>query len=226
MDIDPNFVIAWVYLGYAYINEAEYEADYTRLETQAWACVNKALQLDQTCGDAHALLGNLHWRRGEFEACLRACERAYKLNSNSANNVVFYATALADTGQIKKALTYMEKALRINPQPAAWYHMLLGNIYLLDQQYESAIVSLQTCIAEAPEIINAHRWLLIAYVEAGLFDEAYTQAEKVLQLNPDFSISKHLKFWLAYEQDPHKRALRAQKLQAVGIPVGSVEIPP
>jgi tetratricopeptide (TPR) repeat protein len=180
-------------------------------------CARRALAINSSFGDIYMILSILYFRQDKFDLAFRAAEQAVKISPNHPNNLVIFANCLADDGRAEEALTLMQKALRLNPLPPAWYFSDLGYIYLCAHQYAAAIAALQECLRCKPDHIKAHRYLTMVYAEAGRKDEARAQAREVLKLNPHFSITKHLSWWLQLAKTPEEREQRRQRLLDAGL---------
>jgi hypothetical protein len=64
-------------------------------------------------------------------------------------------------------------------------------------RYEEAIPPLKTYLARYSNIIPAHLFLIVCYVELGRNEEARTEAAEVMRIRPQFSLAaqKQMSGW-------------------------------
>ena len=91
----------------------------------------RCLVLDDTSAYGHALMGALHLVQQHWEEAIKEGERSVTLSPNSADILVIYAITLKSVGRVNKALSLVEKAIRLNPMPPEWYLHELANCYRL-----------------------------------------------------------------------------------------------
>jgi tetratricopeptide (TPR) repeat protein len=87
----------------------------------------------------------------------------------------------------------VEKAIRLNPIPPAYYFSHLGLAYRDSGQYEEAILAYKKAIYEQPTLLFAHLGLAASYVYLGREEEAHTEAAEVLKIDPGFSLERYAK---------------------------------
>ncbi len=81
----------------------------------------------------------------------------------------------------------MERALRLNPFPPAWYYHGLGVAYLLMGKFDRSIEAYRECLSLTPEFVFCHINLTIAYMGAGEKERGSAQAKELLLINPSFT---------------------------------------
>jgi len=145
------------------------------------------VQLDETLAWAHAVLGwALLWQH-QFERAIAEAEQAVRLDPNSADAHWVLANILRMAGRAADSVELMEQAMRLDPHYPALYLFSLGEAYRTLRRYPEAILSLKRALSRAPDMQVAHRFLAVAYIEAGQQDEARAAAAEVLRLSPTFS---------------------------------------
>jgi Tfp pilus assembly protein PilF len=106
--LDPSYALAYVGLADAYGFSSSGERSYLMLQ--------KALQLDDTLGEAHASLACHRlfndWNRSEAE---REFNRALELNPNYATARHWHAYYFAVTGNLDEALAEIRRAQQLDP---------------------------------------------------------------------------------------------------------------
>ena len=80
----------------------------------------------------------------------------------------------------------MERAMRLNPYYPDWYLWYLADAYSAMGESAKVIATVQRM--QNPN--EGRRMLAASFAELGMIDEARTEAEKVIRLHPEFSISR------------------------------------
>jgi len=80
--------------------------------------VQRALELDPSCAEAHATLAYILWDDSDVKNAEEELLRAIELNPNYAQAHEWYAGLLTDTGRVKEACTRSEIALALDPLSA------------------------------------------------------------------------------------------------------------
>ncbi len=107
--------------------------------------VQRALELDPSCAEAHATLAYILWDGGDVKNAEEELLRAIELNPNYAQAHEWYAGLLTDTGRVKEACTRSEIVLALDPLSATvnlTYAESLrwaGRLVEAVQQYERAL---------------------------------------------------------------------------------------
>jgi TolB-like protein/class 3 adenylate cyclase/Flp pilus assembly protein TadD len=152
-----------------------------------------AVALDPTDARGFGELGFAHLYRKEHEAAIRAYERALTLNPNDADLMSDMADALAHCHRSEEAIALLKNAMRLNPFYPDQYLWHLGGAYFNLKRYEEAIHTIQGM--QNPT--EGRRLMAASYGHLGRLTEARTEAAKVLQAHPDFSVDH----WAAVQPD-------------------------
>jgi TolB-like protein/Tfp pilus assembly protein PilF len=113
---DPEYARAWSGLAGVYYVEPDY-APVSSAEDmpKARVAAEKALAIDDTLAEPHAVLGGIHNARFEWEAAEREYRRAIELNPNDGNAHNWYAFLLSQEGRHSEAVAQVKRALEIEP---------------------------------------------------------------------------------------------------------------
>ena len=178
--IDPNFAPAYAQLAYVYNNirisggaaveDATQKAEEARQKAE-WAA-RRALEIDDTIGDAHAVLGllNANVRDAEFG-------RALELDPNSADVHKFYAILLWVDGRQDEALSHMRRAQELDPLSPGMY-VDLGKMFYTARQYDQALEQYRKALELNRNYAPAHFFILFCYLAQGKYEEAAAQVER------------------------------------------------
>ena len=115
---DPNYALAYAALAQSWLLLPAYNGGSpSDCFPQAEKAAKKALELDESCVDAHAALGDIKAAYYfDFPGSIAEFERAIQLDPNSATAHHWLANqALANVGQKKRALAEMKRALELDP---------------------------------------------------------------------------------------------------------------
>jgi adenylate cyclase len=154
--------------------------------------------------------------RRQFDKAVQSAERAVALNPNSAEANASLGRLLVFTGKPKEGAEMLNKAIRLNPIPPAWYAYMLGSAYLGANDYNQSMAAYQKALQAKPNDSLIQAGLVAAYGLAGRQQEARALASELLKLHPDFSleqVSKRMPYKNAADADRIMVALRTAGLK-------------
>jgi adenylate cyclase len=180
----PHALLGWTHWQDVWLRSSESPEESLQ---KAFQCAQKAISLNES-PIARALLGFLYTLTRQHEKALEEGERSIALDPNSADAHAWYAYTLYSAGEPAKAVSLLEKALRMNPFPPSWYFLFLGSSYRQLGRYEEAISACKKAILKEPTNLFAHIFLAVNYAMSGHEEEAQAQAQEVLRIDPSFSL--------------------------------------
>ncbi len=218
LQLDPNYAVAWVWLGHTYRYDVRFLWASAPDESLAKAaeCAERARALDDEYSELHGLLGLIYLVRGEFDAAIDSCERAVALDPNGAWVTGILGLTLNWAGRPEEALNLARKAMRFSPLHPSWYVYVAAHACRLLGRYEEAVVLYQRSINQTPEYILPHIGLTACYAEMGRLEDARSQAAKVLRIDPKYSIGRYARA-MTYKQPEHAQ-LNRDALREAGLP--------
>ncbi|HYW56531.1 MAG TPA: tetratricopeptide repeat protein [Polaromonas sp.] len=155
ISINPEFVAAYVGLGFALAGQLLYE--------EAATALNRALSIDPAIADAHYILGTISRARNDRAGTIRHFTRALELKPDLEFAYRDFFDFLLQSGQSEEAKALIQRGLLVFPESAE-FHFFLGNLLFNQQDFEGAIschtqaVSLQPTAAISHKILgDAHR---------------------------------------------------------------------
>ena len=95
---------------------------------------------------------------------------------------------LSYAGRPDEAIDYLKQGIRLNPFPASWFYLHLGRCYRQKGQYEEALTAFKKAVDRAPDAYINHAALSAVYILLDREEEARSEAAKVLEINPNFSV--------------------------------------
>ena len=181
--LDPSYSPAYVGLAAAYRTYA-LSADMPAQSVfpQAKAAAEKAVELDDTLAEAHAVLGfTIFWYDWDWAVAEKEYKRALELNPNSADAHWGYGHLLSNLGRHSEALGEIRRALEI--EPLSPIIATSEGLYLTDAgQLDDALVSLRKAAEISPDFWLMRTFTASVYMEKGQFPEAIAEARKARSL--------------------------------------------
>jgi eukaryotic-like serine/threonine-protein kinase len=167
---DPNYALAYVGLAEYYAVVSEY-APISATETvpQAKSYAMRALAIDDTKAEAHAILGLANDHAWDWAAAEREYQRALELDPNSARTHVLYAIHLEFLGRMNQVLSHLRRAIDLDPLNLNALDNL-AEAYIYTRQYAESIEQSKKVLEIDPNFANAYFHLAGAYRLAGKYD--------------------------------------------------------
>jgi adenylate cyclase len=192
--VDPEYAFAWTMLAWTHWIDANFGFSESRADSfkRAVELAKKAVALDDTQPNVHALLGGIHLFRRQYEKAIAEGERAIALGPNDATSHVLLAHTMHYAGRFEEAITLAKKAMRLTPYYPAWYLSILAQSCRMAGRYEEALAAYKQLLdrsrkGEVPPLW-AHIGLAVTYMELGLEEEARAHAAEVMRIDPNFSL--------------------------------------
>ncbi|MEO6726436.1 MAG: protein kinase [Blastocatellia bacterium] len=184
IDLDPNYGLAYAGLADAFAFLASSTGGQPPHDTypKAKAAAQKALELDETLGEAHCSLGFFcllyDW---DFTESERQFKRAIELTPNYANAHDGYAFYLKATGQHDNAISECLRAQELDP--LSLFTMLsLSWAYYFARRYDEAQAQVRRVMEMDPNFGFAHWHLGMIYLQKGRHDDAIASLRKAVNL--------------------------------------------
>jgi len=183
IDKDPNYALAYVGLADYYDVIPEYTpVASSEMEPKARAAAQKALAIDDSLEEAHAVLADGYSTQWEWSAAEREFKRALELSPNSANTHKLYWLYLSSQGRHQEALAEIRNAIRLDPLNLK-YNDNLGQEYVEGGEYDLAIEQFKKVVEMDPSFASVHGDLSNAYLQTGKYDLWIQEAETEFNLS-------------------------------------------
>jgi TolB-like protein/Tfp pilus assembly protein PilF len=182
VDNDPGFALAYVGLADSYIVMEQY-AGVPSSESlpKARAAVLRALQIDDSLGEAHTSLALINEHLWQFADAEKEYKRAIELNPNYPTVHHWYALLLALTGRVDAGMAEAKRAQQLDPLSAPIatnvgnHHFWKGDLNAASEEYKKAIEL-------NPNSGLAHSFLGVLYLKQGREEEARAELEKAVEV--------------------------------------------
>jgi TolB-like protein/Flp pilus assembly protein TadD len=150
---------------------------------RAAGAASRALQIDDTLGEAHASMGLVrYWFEWDWFAAEQEFLRAIELNPSYASAHQWYASFLGAMGRLEEARAEHELAHQLDPLSLI-ISMGAADPYFCARQYDQAIAHLRGILEQEPRFFPALFNLGRACVQKGMYSEAIAAFEKAVQLS-------------------------------------------
>jgi tetratricopeptide (TPR) repeat protein len=180
-----------------------------------------AIKNDPECAEAHAACGHIcAFLEKDFDSALHYFSVATRLNPNVAVIWAISAATYCYIGQPDVALKHLERYKNLtpsNPTMHVWDNVFT-TAYLIGRDYDRAYRHGRRFVRENPDFSNGYKPLLAALGHLGRREEATPYLQKLLQLEPHFTIAHFTRTYpLARQED---RENYARGLELAGVPKG------
>ena len=148
------------------------------------AAANRALELDATCAEAHAVLGNLEADARDLKGAEVHFQRALQLDPNYATAHHWYGRYLLLHGKRDQALAEFEMAADLDPLSAV-IRTSVAQWYYMAHDFERAMAECQSVIRDFPEFPPARNTLIAVLFAKHRYQEALAEVDKARALQPE-----------------------------------------
>jgi serine/threonine protein kinase/Tfp pilus assembly protein PilF len=210
---DPSYALAYVGVSNAYSALGFFDV---MLPREAWPKAEeaavKALEIDDTLGEAHAALGSVKYLYNwDWASAERELKRAIELNPNDEVAHTVYAYYLHSMGRADEGLAEMKRAYELNPLSIR-INSGLGDMLAFahaHRQYDQAIEQFRKTIELEPAqwSLGSIYWHLGAvYEKKGMYVEAIAEYQKGMNLSGESDLAAALE--QAYKTSSFSEAKR------------------
>lgn len=208
LELDPTHAPAWAGLAECHtVRAARGMAPPTEALAQARSSIDRALELDESLAEAHAVLGSMRANTREFSGAITSLERAIELNPGLASAHYWRGRVLYCTERHAEAQKAMLKALSLDPLSMG-IHTTVGDAYYYAREYEKSVVYYRMANEIDPRFDGAHTDLARSLEALGRFEEARAEYEEGRRLaggvaGPSFGLA-HLEASMGHEQEARR----------------------
>jgi TolB-like protein/DNA-binding winged helix-turn-helix (wHTH) protein/Tfp pilus assembly protein PilF len=181
---DPNFALAYVGLGDCYLDLGAYRwLAPQHAYRHGSEAIHKALQLDETLGEAHSSLGYLNWQYSwDWPTAEKELRYAVDLNPNYIEGHVTLLWYLAWSGRHEEALAEVQKIRWLDP---AYPFMSLNEsgVYYHRRDYKSLMEAGQRSVTTNPNSWSSHYFLAVGFEGSGQLEQALSEYQRAVDLS-------------------------------------------
>src|SRR5262249_3290393 len=156
--MDSNYALAYVGLArvYSYLGFRGFSAP-EEARQRAERAAQKALALDDTLAEAHAILAYIKKRDWDWAGADKEFRRALELDANSFDANSMYYPYLVDVGRLDEALLYAKRAESLDErEPPGFHPASVPYVYFHARQYDAAIELYLKDVERSPNNAQLH----------------------------------------------------------------------
>jgi tetratricopeptide (TPR) repeat protein len=181
--LDPNYALAYLGLAEAYAYVGFFFGDTMKSSyIKAKEAILKALDIDDTLADAHALLGQIRlFFEWDWKGAETALKKAIALNPDSSMAHLVNHFYLRAIGRTHEAVDEMKLALDLDPF-SFFHNQQYGVILEVDGQIDKAIKQAETTLEMWPGNVEALTFLGIFHIQKKNYTKGIAMLEHALSL--------------------------------------------
>ena len=224
VELDPNYVWAWVRLAWTHsvAQRPGWSQNPSEHLKMLLEISEKVLAMDESDSDVHALAGLAYLYQDDPEKAIAAGEKSIILSPTNAQAHVLLAVSMNTVGRFDDVIRLVKRAMRLHPYYPAYYLIWLGDAYRMTGRYEDALLVynqlLDRCLKGEYPILGAHVYLADLYAEIGKEDKARAHASEIFKIEPGFSLRRARHINTFGYSDPALLERRLKALRKAGIP--------
>lgn len=186
--LDPAFARA--YAGIAMTHAQDYRQlwvdDGASALAQAIETAERAVKIDADSAEALWVLAFVRAHERRHDEGLALLREALKRSPSYADAYFLTGLMLMESGRPRDALTWMQAAMRLVPNPGSIHHFGFGQAYYFAGDPERARVNLEAALVRNPAHAEAHLYLAAVLVELGRMEQAAWHVGEMKGLRPAF----------------------------------------
>jgi serine/threonine protein kinase len=182
---DPSYALAYSGLADGYNSLAGLGfAPPKETYPKAKAAALKALEIDDTLGEAHSSLAYAEMYNWDWSDAEKELQRAIALNPTYAFSHDRYGMLLVHIGRFQEAIAEFKRALELDPL-SLLFNRDLGAAFYFARRYDQAIDQARKTLELDPNYVQPQRDLANSYTQKSMYREAVAQCEQRLAASPD-----------------------------------------
>ena len=214
IDKDPTYALAYVGLAEYYSVVGDYASiPYSETIPKSKISAKKALAIDNTLAEAHAVLAIDYDSEWEWASAGREFERALELNPNLARTHVLYGLHFGYLGNHDQALAHFRRAVELEPLNLNAGDNLATE-YFCSKEYDKVIELSKKNLEIDPTYAKSHQSLSVVYRLQGKYDLWLEEWEKWASLNNDL---EDMALFKAAKQEYPKSGFRGAMKRVVAL---------
>lgn len=144
-----------------------------------------------------------YFNAGAYDQSLESNQKAIQIDPKSGQAYYNLGLVYQKRGELTKAIAMEKMALAVDPTLDLPYYSL-GGFYFENGQYEESEKAYQTYLKIYPYFPEVHNLLAIVYAAQKKFDQAVTELEWEIRINPNHALA-HINLGQIYWHEFHNR---------------------
>ena len=222
LEIEPDnaMVLAWAaHWRMSHVGQ-NWTKDARRSLEQAEELCLRAIRIDPDNAEALGIYAHTCSWKKDFDSALHYFDRALRSNPNLAFVWALSAITHCYIGKPNEALKRMERYRVLAPFDPyfCFFESIYCTAYLIRGDYKEALTYGRRAAKANPQFINGYKPLIASLGHLGEIEEARTYIDKVLALEPNFTVKR---FGESYPfKNPVDRDRYCDGLRLAGVPEG------
>ena len=192
--LDASFGPAIANLGWTHMMDGAYgwSKDPALSFQRAEELARQAVAVDETQASPHALLSRVYLFKNQIDQAIAEGVRAMEVAPNNSLGASQLSHLLVFVGRPQEGLVLIKKALRLSPYPAKFQLYNAGDANYFTGRYDEAITWYGKFLKRQRYGRMARlcwQFLIASHIELGQTREARAEAQKFLEVHPDFTIA-------------------------------------
>jgi adenylate cyclase len=154
-----------------------------------WA--ERAIEFEDTDGQAHTVLGNVRLLQGRYDEAIKIARDAMEIRPGCNNANAFLANVLLHCGDPDGAVVHAKRAIRLMPFYPPWFVEILAAAYRDSGRTDFSVIAAREILRISPSTVSGRLILVSALVRSGWLADARRVAREVLTLSKDFSLARY-----------------------------------
>jgi TolB-like protein/DNA-binding winged helix-turn-helix (wHTH) protein/Flp pilus assembly protein TadD len=200
---DPKYALAYVGVAWCQLDTPD----------KARENLVKALALDPSLAEAHAMLSHLKFDDWDWAGTEAELKQAIVLNPNSARAHSWYSFYLVTMARLDEAMREIERARDLDPY-SVWVTHWLGQVLYHARRYDDALREMRRGLEMHPDAAEFYSDMADVYEQKKMFAEAFAARQQALSLQKDPRVTALAE---AYKRAGYKGYLLAQAEQTCSL---------
>lgn len=185
--LDPGLARAWVELYHAHDLMGVFGADPEGNRKLAADVAERAVRLDPSDAEAHAVFGMSLANKGDMGRAKSEFDTALRLAPGSSEILTFYSGFAARFNEPERGAQMVDKVMRLDPNYPMWASNFFAPAYFMAGRYQDAVTMLERMTPN-----NYQRWTWVvrssSLAALGRADEAKASATEALKQHPEVTV--------------------------------------
>ena len=165
----------------------------------ALGLAERAINIDKNLAYSYTVRALCHLYKNDHQKALDEGERALLANPTGGLELVFLGNIQMFAGTPRLAIETILEGFRQTPAYPPWYQCFLGHAKFGIGKFHEAISLLLESLEITPDSILNRFLLVTTYSALGMAKERRAEVEKLLQIDPQFSLERFTSRALPYK---------------------------
>jgi TolB-like protein len=220
LDVDPDnsVVAAWAAHWHLFYGGQRWARDIVQTHAATKKHGLKAIKLDPENAEALGIYGHIcSMIDKDFDSARRSFDRSLRLNPSLPIVWAFSALTCCYAGEPESALPQLDRYRELAPFDAYFspYENAFAIAYTFKGDYERATLVGRRLVDVSPEYVAAYKPLIASLGHLGRRDEARPYVERLLRLEPSFTVENFAEVYPIKKASDRKRYMEGLRLAGI-----------